>query len=102
MTSRLIPVCSIGSVLLFGGSAATVALGQTISMDIVIDHHVPPGEPLEKAVDYFTSRDLPERRRRQWARRSVPVSVQERQLQGPWKRSVITAHGGAYERARPI
>jgi hypothetical protein len=102
MTSRLIPVCSIGSVLLFGGSAATVALGQTISMDIVIDHHVPPGEPLEKAVGYFTSRDLP----------SVVVGngrgglylyqSKSAQLQGPWKRSVITAHGGAYERARPI
>src|SRR5689334_7573287 len=59
MISRLIAVCSIGCLPLLGGAAATVALGQTISMDIVIDHHVPPGEPLEKAVDYFTSRDLP-------------------------------------------
>jgi hypothetical protein len=83
-------------------AAAAQAEAQTIAQDVIIDNDFPIGEPLEKSLDYFTSTSFP----------SVIVgngrggiylyqSVTE-QLQGPWKRSVIVARGGAYERARPI
>ena len=68
----------------------------------MIDSHLPNGEPLEKAIDYFTSSDIP----------SVVVGngrgglyfyqSTSGTLQGPWKRSIIVARGGAYERARPL
>jgi hypothetical protein len=78
------------------------AHGQSIAQDIIIDSHLPTGEPLEKAIDYFTSTSFP----------SVVIGngrggiylyqSQSGQLQGPWKRSTIVSRGSAYERARPI
>jgi hypothetical protein len=75
---------------------------QSIVEDIVIDNHVPAGEPLEKAIDYFTAADFP----------SVMVGngrggiylyrSTSGQLQGPWERSTVAERGGAYERARPL
>jgi hypothetical protein len=80
----------------------SMARAQSIAKDVVIDSHLPLGEPLEKAIDYFTSTTFP----------SVVVGngrgglylyqSPSGQLQGPWKRSVIVAHGSAYERARPL
>jgi hypothetical protein len=83
-------------------TAARAAWAQTIAADVVIDSHVPLGEPLEKAIDYFTSPLFP----------SVVVgngrggmylyqSADDR-LQGPWRRSVLVERGGAYERARSV
>jgi len=82
--------------------AASAAQAQSIAQDIVIDKNTPLGEPLEKAIDYFTSTTFP----------SVVVGngrgglflyqSSSGQLQGPWKRSTIVSHGGAYERARPL
>jgi hypothetical protein len=81
---------------------AVAVRAQSIAKDVVIDPHPPVGEALEKAIDYFTSKDLP----------SVVVGngrgglylyqSTSGQLQGPWQRSVIVARGGAYERARSI
>jgi hypothetical protein len=75
---------------------------QSIVQDVVIDSQLPVGEPLEKAIDYFTSPSFP----------SVIVGngrgglylyqSPSGQLQGPWRRSTIAEHGSAYERARPI
>jgi hypothetical protein len=100
--SRLIRVGSLSIFFSFGLITGIAAQAQAIVTDVVIDSHVPEGEPLEKAIDYFTSKDLP----------SIVVGdgrgglylYQSRsgQLQGPWQRSVIVATGGAYERARSI
>jgi hypothetical protein len=75
---------------------------QSIAEDIVIDNHMPVGEPLEKVIDYFTSTQFP----------SVVVGnargglylyrSKSNQLQGSWTRSTIVEHGGAYERARSL
>jgi hypothetical protein len=83
-----------------GGIGAAHA--QSIAADVVIDSHLPVGEPLEKAIDYFTSAQFP----------SVVVGngrgglylyqSSRADLQGPWKRSIIVARGGAYERARSL
>lgn len=77
------------------------ARAQTIAQDVVIDDHVPVGEPLEKAIDYFTSPAFPSvvignGRGGLYLYRSTTG-----QLHGPWKRSTIVARGSAYERARP-
>jgi hypothetical protein len=82
--------------------ATSGAQAQTIAQDVVIDNHVPVGEPLEKAIDYFTSPAFPSviignARGGLYLYRSTTD-----QLQGPWKRSTIVAQGSAYERARPI
>jgi hypothetical protein len=82
--------------------ASSGAQAQTIAQDMVIDNHVPVGEPLEKAIDYFTSTAFPSviignGRGGLYLYRSTTD-----QLQGPWKRSTIVARGSAYERARPI
>ena len=86
----------------FLSSATTAVSAQTIATDVVIDDHLPEGESLEKAIDYFTSNKLP----------SVVVGngraglylyrSKSGELQGPWQRSTIVAKGGAYERARPL
>jgi len=78
------------------------AQAQTIAQDFVIDEHVPVGEPLEKAIDYFTSITFPSvivgnGRGGLYLYRSTTG-----QLQGPWKRSTIVEKGSAYERARPV
>ena len=52
-SAALLLVLSIG--------ASCGARAQTIAQDVVIDEHVPVGEPLEKAIDYFTSPDVSER-----------------------------------------
>ncbi|HEY0341722.1 MAG TPA: VCBS repeat-containing protein, partial [Steroidobacteraceae bacterium] len=80
----------------------TSVSAQTIAQDIVIDDHLPVGEPLEKAIDYFTGSGFPSvvvgnLRGGLYLYRSVSG-----QLQGPWQRSVIVQQGSAYERARPI
>ena len=90
------------ALLLLSLGLAPPAQAQTIAQDVVIDSHLPVGEPLEKAIDYFTSTTFP----------SVVVGngrgglylyqSQSGQLQGPWKRSTIVAKGSAYERARAI
>jgi hypothetical protein len=82
--------------------ASCAAQAQTIAQDVVIDEHVPVGEPLEKAIDYFTSPIFPSvivgnGRGGLFLYRSTTG-----QLQGPWQRSTIVAKGSAYERARPI
>jgi hypothetical protein len=97
---KLSYVCLSALPLLYLGLGSSEA--QTIASDIVIDNHLPVGEPLEKAIDYFTSTTFP----------SVVIGngrgglylYQSRsgQLQGPWKRSTIVARGSAYERARPL
>ena len=82
--------------------AARPAVAQTIAQDVIIDSDFPVGEPLEKVIDYFTSTAFPSvivgnGRGGIYLYRSTTD-----QLQGPWQRSVITARGSAYERARPI
>jgi hypothetical protein len=88
--------------LVLGVGAGVGARAQTIAQDVVIDAHVPVGEPLEKAIDYFTSLSFPSvvignGRGGLYLYRSTTD-----QIQGPWKRSIIVAKGSAYERARPI
>jgi hypothetical protein len=83
-------------------AAVGVLQAQSIATDVVIDRQLPLGEPLEKAIDYFTARNLP----------SVVVGngraglylyrSKTGDLRGPWVRSTIAASGGAYERARAI
>jgi len=100
--SKLIHVGSLISFCWLIAAAGAPARAQSIATDVVIDRHVPLGESLEKAIDYFTSRNFP----------SVVVGngrgglylyqSKSGQLQGPWLRSVIVARGGAYERARPL
>jgi hypothetical protein len=78
------------------------AVAQTVAQDVIIDNEVPVGEPLEKAIDYFTTTDFP----------SVIVGngrggvylyrSPSGELKGPWVRSTIAAKGSAYERSRPI
>ena len=82
--------------------AARPVVAQTIAQDVIIDSDFPLGEPLEKVIDYFTSAAFPSvivgnGRGGIYLYRSTTD-----QLQGPWQRSVIAAHGSAYERARPI
>ena len=87
--------------------ALTVAIdstagAQTIAQDVVIDNQVPVGEPLEKAIDYFTATDFPSvivgnGRGGVYLYRSTAG-----ELTGPWVRSTIAAKGSAYERSRPI
>ncbi len=91
-------ICSI----LFLVTAVSVAQAQSIATDVVIDRKPPNGETLEKAIDYYTSKDFP----------SVVVGngraglylyrSKTGQLRGPWQRSTIAATGGAYERARSL
>jgi hypothetical protein len=88
--------------LVLGPWTITAASAQTIAQDVVIDNRVPVGEPLEKAIDYFTSQAFPSvivgnGRGGLYLYRSITG-----QLQGPWRRSVIVERGSAYERARPI
>jgi hypothetical protein len=83
-------------------AAVSAVQAQSIATDVVIDRQLPVGEPLEKAIDYFTSRDLPSvvvgnGRGGLYLYRSKSGS-----LRGPWQRSIITPGGGAYERARAI
>jgi hypothetical protein len=92
----------MAAVALLGVGMVAAARAQSIAKDVVIDNHLPVGEPLEKAVDYFTSTSFPSvvvgnGRGGLYLYRS-PSGL----LQGPWKRSVIVAHGSAYERARPL
>jgi hypothetical protein len=89
-------------VIVLSVSVIGAARAQTIAHDVVIDDHLPVGEPLEKAIDYFTSTQFP----------SVVIGngrgglylyqSNSGELRGPWTRSVIVARGGAYERARPL
>src|SRR5256885_1219640 len=81
---------------------ASRADAQSITQDVVIDGNFPVGEPLEKIVDYFTSRTFPSvvignGRGGLYLYRSTTG-----ELTGPWKRSAITRSGFAYERARAI
>jgi hypothetical protein len=78
------------------------AKGQSIKQDVIIDNNLPVGEPLEKAIDYFTAPTFPSvivgnGRGGVYLYRSTSG-----ELQGPWLRSVIAEQGSAYERARPI
>ena len=80
----------------------SVAVAQTVAQDVVIDNKVPVGEPLEKAIDYFTATDFPSviignGRGGVYLYRST-----SNELKGPWVRSTIAAKGSAYERSRPI
>lgn len=84
------------------GLGPGAALAQTIATDIVIDSHLPVGEPLEKAIDYFTSTTFPSVVIGNGRGGMYLYQSQTAQLQGPWKRSTIVARGSAYERARPI
>jgi hypothetical protein len=75
---------------------------QSITRDLVIDRNFGTGEPLEKVVDYFTSRTFPSvivgnERGGLFLYRSTTGT-----LTGPWKRSVIHPNWSAYERARAI
>jgi hypothetical protein len=93
---------SAALLLVLSVSAGSGARAQTIAQDVVIDEHVPVGEPLEKAIDYFTSPTFPSvvignGRGGLYLYRSITG-----ELQGPWKRSIIVEKGSAYERARPI
>jgi hypothetical protein len=97
---RMLTQISLRSLVLSAVAAGAPVHAQTIARDIVIDHHPPVGEALEKVVDYFTSSHFP----------SVVIGngrgglylyrSKGGRLQGPWRRSVIAARGGAYERAR--
>jgi hypothetical protein len=97
---RHIAVIVVSTVLIVALSSTAAA--QTIAQDVIIDNQVPVGEPLEKAIDYFTATDFP----------SVIVGngrggvylyrSSSGELKGPWLRSTIAAKGSAYERARPI
>jgi hypothetical protein len=94
LSAALLLVLSVG--------ASCGARAQTIAQDVVIDDHFPVGEPLEKAIDYFTSPTFPSvvignGRGGLYLYRSTTD-----QIQGPWKRSIIVGKGSAYERARPI
>ena len=78
------------------------APAQTIAQDVIIDNRVPVGEPLEKAIDYFTATDFPSvivgnGRGGVYLYRSTSG-----ELKGPWLRSTIAAKGSAYERSRSI
>jgi hypothetical protein len=93
---------NVALLLVLSGCTSFGARAQTIAQDFIIDEHVPVGEPLEKAIDYFTSTTFPSvvignGRGGLYLYRSTSG-----QLQGPWKRSVIVAKGSAYERARAI
>jgi len=93
---------SAALLLVLSVCASFGARAQTITQDVVIDAHVPVGEPLEKAIDYFTSPAFPSvvignGRGGLYLYRSTTG-----QLQGPWRRSTIVDKGSAYERARPI
>ncbi|HWW79470.1 MAG TPA: VCBS repeat-containing protein [Steroidobacteraceae bacterium] len=90
------------SVVLLDPVAIRPAAAQSIVQDVVIDHDPGAGEPLEKAVDYFTSKAFPSvvvgnGRGGLFLYRSASGN-----LQGPWKRSVIHSNWSAYERARAI
>ena len=90
------------ALLWLSACAACSANAQSIKQDVIIDNNLPVGEPLEKAIDYFTSPAFP----------SVIVGngrggvylyhSTTGELQGPWARSIIAEQGSAYERARPI
>jgi len=80
-------------------SAQTITTA--ITTDIVIDPSPGTGEPLEKVVDYFTSKSFPSvvvgnGRGGLFLYRSVSG------LKGPWKRTVISPKWSAYERARAL
>jgi len=82
--------------------ATSAASAQSIVQDVVIDNQFPTGEPLEKAIDYFTGKDFPSvvvgnARGGVYLYRSIGGT-----LKGPWKRSIINAGGSAYERARSV
>jgi hypothetical protein len=88
--------------LWFTAWAASAAAAQSIAQDVVIDSHVPVGEPLEKAIDYFTSPTFPSvivgnGRGGVYLYRSTTD-----ELGGPWMRSTIAEQGSAYERSRPL
>lgn len=90
-------VCAVAALFF-----ALPAGAQTITREVVIDRHFGTGEPLEKVVDYFTSRSLPSvivgnGRGGLFLYRSTTGT-----LEGPWKRSVIHPNWSAYERARAI
>jgi hypothetical protein len=87
-------------VLAFGLSAHVAA--QTIAEDVVIDNKVPVGEPLEKAIDYFTSKTFPSVIVGNGRGGTYLYRSSSGQLQGPWVRSTIAARGSAYERSRPM
>jgi hypothetical protein len=89
---------SWAAALLLGAPAGA----QTITRDVVIDGNFGTGEPLEKALDYFTSTSFPSvivgnQRGGLFLYRSLSGT-----LEGPWKRSVIHPNWSAYERARVI
>lgn len=90
------------SVTLVGPGAIRPAAAQTITQDVVIDRNPGAGEPLEKVVDYFTSKTFPSvavgnGRGGLFLYRSMSAN-----LKGPWKRSIIHPKWSAYERARAI
>jgi hypothetical protein len=89
-----------GFLLSLGGVRAAGA--QTITEDVVIDRNPGTGEPLEKVLDYFTSKSFPSvvvgnGRGGLFLYRSTSAG-----LKGPWKRSIIHPEWSAYERARAI
>lgn len=83
-------------------SSVWVARAQSIANDSVIDSRFPVREPLEKAIDYFTSTELPGVVVGDGRGGLYLYQSKSGQLQGPWRRSVIVARGGAYERARSL
>jgi hypothetical protein len=88
--------------LWLSAGAISTAWGQSITQDVIIDSNLPIGEPLEKALDYFTSPAFPSviignGRGGVYLYRSLTG-----QLPGPWQRSIIAEQGSAYERSRPI
>jgi len=87
---------------LVGSWAAGAACAQSIAQDVIIDSHVPRGEPLEKALDYFTSAAFPSVIVGNGRAGVYLYQSTSGQLQGPWKRSTIAARGSAYERSRPL
>ena len=76
----------LAAVPLLGVGMGSAVRAQSIAKDVVIDKHLPTGEPLEKAIDYFTSTTFP----------SVVVGngrgglylyqSASGELEGPWKR----------------
>lgn len=94
------------SLVLFTGCGSLTVVGtataQSIAADELIDSHVPVGEPLEKALDYFTSTQFPSIVIGNGRGGLYLYQSSSGRLQGPWKRSVIVERGGAYERARPL
>jgi len=91
-------VIVVTSIVLMGPAA----LAQTISQDVIIDNKFPVGEPLEKAIDYFTATDFPSVIIGNGRSGVYLYRSNTGQLQGPWVRSTVAAQGSAYERSRPI